>query len=259
MTVIFDGRAQAKIIYDRLTAKVSGMAHKPKLISILVGEDPASVMYVNLKKKNGEQIGAQVEILKLDQSTTLARIIEVIQKINADLDVDGVMVQLPLPFGPTETEEVIAAIDPKKDVDGMRLDSDFTAPVVLACLHTLRMAPLKVKPFKVGVVGAGGFVGQRLLKALAEDGYETVGVMDGELNETVLQNCRVVISATGRAGLIKATMVKSGVVVIDCGAPKPEFDQEVYQKAGFYTPVPGGIGPMTVALLLSNLVKGSQG
>jgi len=258
MAVVFDGRVQAQIILDRLATRVATMARKPKMVSILVGNDSASCMYVNLKKKKGEQIGAEVEILKLDQSTTAAQIVEEIQKINADPTIDGVMVQLPLPFGPAETDKVIAAIDPKKDVDGMRLESSFIAPVVLAVMHALKDAGVTPAAL-VGVVGAGGFVGQRVINVLTYEGYETVNVMDGELNEVVLQNCGVVISATGQAGLIKVEMVKSGVIVIDCGAPAPEFDEGVYQKANFYTPVPGGIGPLTVAYLLSNLVKGGQG
>ena len=256
--MIFDGRTQANIILDRLTAEVAAMTRKPKLVSILVGQDPASAMYVNLKKKKGEQIGAEVEVIKLDKSSSIG-IIEVIRKINVDAEVDGIMVQLPLPFGPAETDQVLAAIDPRKDVDGMRLDSSFIAPVVLACLHVLKTAPLKVKPLKVAVVGAGGFVGQRLCQTLTREGHQVIKVTEGELNNQVLQDCDVAISATGQPNLIKAEMVKEGVVAIDCGAPMPEFDEGVYQKANFYTPVPGGIGPLTVAYLLSNLVKASLG
>jgi methylenetetrahydrofolate dehydrogenase (NADP+)/methenyltetrahydrofolate cyclohydrolase len=195
-----------------------------------------------------------VEILKLPETVSVAEIIDQIKILNLSPKVNGIMVQLPLPFGPGETDQVLRTIDPKKDVDGMRLGSFFTAPVVLACLHTLKDGGATPASL-VGIVGVEGFVGQRLCQILVNQNYKIVKVDEGELNNQVLQNCEVVISATGQVGLIKAEMVKDGVVAIDCGAPKAEFEERVYQKASFYTPVPGGIGPLTVAYLLSNLVK----
>jgi len=260
MAIIFDGK---KFVKDRevaLRIRIAGMGGvKPKLASILAGNDPASTLYVNLKKKAAERVGAEVEIYTIHDRIGPDHIVRLIKYLNADSQTHGIMVQLPLPKRLRENQnEIIGAIAPNKDVDGLRADSPFVHPTSLAALQILAFAEswLKRKIKKLAVVGASGMVGRHVVAEAVHLGYKIQKFTS--LNKGQLRvrgsAADAMITATGKPGLIKADMVGKGVIVIDVGSPKGDVDPAVSKKAGFITPVPGGVGPVTVFCLLENLV-----
>lgn len=253
MAIIFDGKKFAKEKEDSLRMRVLGLKARgiyPKLASLIIGNDPASELYVNLKKKAAERISAEVDIYKLGENTRIIDILTLIKTLNIDKNVNGIMVQLPLPGKLTDKkDQIIGAISPEKDVDGLRSDSKFLHPTSKAVIDILRQAlkeaPLKGK--KVCVVGATGMVGTPLVKELKNEGYELIEARP---------EADILISCTGRAGLISENMVKDGAIVIDVGSPKGDVQFEsVSKKAAFITPVPGGVGPVTITSLLENLIS----
>jgi methylenetetrahydrofolate dehydrogenase (NADP+)/methenyltetrahydrofolate cyclohydrolase len=267
-TIVFDGRAFASKKEKELQREVAKLKKKgiiPKLTSILVGNNPASTLYVFLKKRTGERIGANVEILKFDKSVRFNELLHQIKNLNDDKSVHGIMVQLPFPeiFTEKDRNKIINSIAKEKDVDGLRDNSPFLTPTVKSVIFALKDAsagevkiPLKEAPYKVVVVGYTGFEGGKIYKVLKEMGYEVTGA-DSKTKDLKLktQNADIVISATGSPGIIKGNMIKDGAIVIDVGAPKGDVDKEkVIGKAGFLSPVPGGIGPVTIVSLLENLI-----
>lgn len=266
MAIIFDGRAFAERKIEKLDREIAVLKNKgihPKLASILVGEDPASKLYVGLKKKKAESVGAEMDIYYFKEDEALKNILFLINTLNHDPTVFGIMVQLPLPstFSNSQKEEIISSIDSKKDVDGLREDSFFLHPTSKAVIDVINEAEKQVDygiGSKVCVVGATGMVGKPLVGKLLKEGYEVVpcGQETKNLKEKTISS-DILISATGKCGIIKKDMVKKGALVIDVGSPQGDVERSVYDVAGFVTPVPGGIGPITIACLLENLVKAS--
>ena len=264
-TIIFDGRAFAAKKEIELRRKVIKLKRKgitPKLVSILVGDDTASAMYVNMKKKAAERICCKLLVVSCKSTIGKKEIIEKIKKYNADKSVHGIMVQLPLPdnYSEKDRDGIINSIERKKDVDGLRNDSQYLTPTVKSVLYVIKEVgeklPSKTLPHKVIVVGYRGFEGGKIYKVLRKMGYEVEGVdsKTKDLKDKIL-NADVLISVTGSTGLIKGDMIKKGAVVIDVGAPKGDvIKDEVIGKASFLSPVPGGIGPVTVVSLLENLI-----
>jgi methylenetetrahydrofolate dehydrogenase (NADP+)/methenyltetrahydrofolate cyclohydrolase len=279
MVHIFEGKKFAEEKLEVLSSEARLLRKKgirPKFVSILIGDNPGSVMYTNLKKRAAERIGCQLSVISYHGVTSSAyqpsvekkEIIKKIEELNRDTTTHGIMIQLPFPdnFEARSKKEIINAITNEKDVDGMRDDSLFTTPVVKAVLYALEDAetfvrqPLRGNPYKVVVVGAEGFEGRKIVEVLKIEGYEVEGV-DIETTDlrSKTKDADILVCATGVAGLIRGNMVKEGCVVIDIGAPKGDVEFEsVSKKAEFITPVPGGIGPVTIVALLENLVEASK-
>lgn len=267
-TYIFDGRKFAKEREALLLNKVGQLRKSgitPKLAAILVGDDPASKMYVSLKKKAAERIGITLQLTEVEHAGT-PQIIHLIKELNLDKGVHGIMVQLPLPGKldmPEARDAILNSIVPGKDVDGLRINSPFTQAAVKAVFYSIKeaqrlvCAPKDLRGVKVCVVGASGMVGSGVERVMRDMGVKMLAVdVETENLQTKTRQGDVVISATGVAGIIKGDMVKKGAVVIDVGAPKGDVDFESVSKvASFITPVPGGIGPVTVISLLENLVE----
>ncbi len=265
-TIIFDGRAFAAEKESSLGLRIIGLKARgvyPKLASILVGDDPASKLYVNLKKKAAERVGAEVDVYFINMSTKVDDLILLIDTLNTDDAFNGIMIQLPLPGEFAKHEDyIINAIDPKKDVDGLRPGSEFLHPTSKAVMDILHEAEkilrlsYKTRSCTVAVVGATGMVGAPLVKELKAEGYRVYGANEKTTGlGKITKSADVVISATGVPGLIKPGMIKPGAVVIDVGSPKGDVDPAVSDKAGFFTPVPGGVGPVTISCLLENLIS----
>lgn len=266
MAKVFDGKKfafQKEIFLKKKVKRKKEKGITPKLVSIMVGDDPGSKLYLTLKKKLAERIGASLQILNFSKGTSIIRIIEAIERFNRDKKVHGVMLQLPLPtqFSVSDRDKIIKAIDPKKDVDGMADNSLFVAPVVRAVLEIIKQSQLtNYGSFKTAVVGAKGFVGKKIIWKLRNSGFAVKGydVDTKNLGEKT-KRADILISAAGVPNLIKADMVKKGAVVIDVGAPKGDIKTaSVKKKASFISPVPGGVGPVTVVLLLENLFFASN-
>lgn len=268
MATIFDGRAYAEEKIKKLDLEVAKLKNRgiyPKLASILIGEDPASKLYVSLKKKKAEAIGAEMDTYFLKEKENIETILALIDSLNSDASVYGVMVQLPLPanFSKKDKEKIIGSIKKEKDVDGLREDSLFLHPTSKAVMDVIdeskKTTDHRSSPV-VCVVGSTGMVGKPLVKELKKEGYKVNGCNHNtkNLKEKTLK-ADILISATGIPNLVTCDMVKKGATIIDVGSPKGDFDPEVSKVAGFMTPVPGGIGPITIASLLENLVKASEG
>ncbi len=262
MATFFDGRLFAAEKEVSLGLKVLGLKARgvyPKLASILVGNNPASELYVNLKKKAAERIGAEVDIYFISEKAKLDDIILLIDTLNTDINVHGIMIQLPLPVSLSKFKnQIIESIGPSKDVDGLRSDSQFLHPTSKAVIDILKFAEkgLEVSPKTVCVVGATGMVGTPLVKELRIEGYEVVecDTKTSNLKEKTLK-VEVLISTTGIPNLIDKNMVKKDAIVIDVGSPKGDIEKGVEKKASFITPVPGGVGPVTISALLENLIS----
>jgi methylenetetrahydrofolate dehydrogenase (NADP+)/methenyltetrahydrofolate cyclohydrolase len=241
------------------------MAVKPVLAVFLVGDDPVSVAYVALKEKLAREIGVDFRLFKYEATASQEDVIDQIKVQGSDPEVSGIMVQIPLPAG-FDRKEVISAISPSKDVDGLRfcvgLESDFLPPVVLAIEKALNEAKVDLSGSNVVLVGQGFLVGEPLSRYLGDRAKRLV-CANSETRDlaAATRTADVIISATGQPGVISPEMVKEGVVLIDAGTSevggelKGDVDVRTYMKSSYYTPVPGGIGPVTVAMLLENLVK----
>jgi methylenetetrahydrofolate dehydrogenase (NADP+) / methenyltetrahydrofolate cyclohydrolase len=291
MTIIFDGKEFAKKNEGELREKVVLLKKKgitPKLVSIVVGDVDGAIKYQEMKKKAGERIGIEVEIKKFQTDTKVSELSEFIKTLNSNKDTHGIMIQLPLPsnFSKEDRGTLINKIDSKKDVDGMREDSLYVAPVVKAVVEAIEesfnviaseqsergdllngnaerlLRSARNDGMRVVVIGAKGFEGKKMVKELNGQGF-VVHEFDKDSEPSTmnpeLKNADVGISCTGASGLITGDMVKEGVIAIDVGSPKGDFDFEsVTKKASFITPVPGGIGPVTIACLMENIINASS-
>jgi len=265
-TIIFDGRVFAEEKKEELKIVVAGLKSRgtiPHLASILIGNDEASALYVSLKKKAAEKIGAELSAYYLPESTKLTDLLILIDSLNTDENVHGIMIQLPIPGKLGESkEQIINSIDSQKDVDGLKSDSRFLHPTSKAVMDILHEAETDLRTvfkggqYKVAVIGSTGMVGTPLVKELKEEGYNVVEADAKTIDlGKITGMADVVISATGVGGIIKPEMVKDGVVAVDVGSPHGDIDPDVEKKAAFFTPVPGGVGPVTISCLLENLIE----
>lgn len=283
--VLFNGREFAQKKEEELKERTLRLKEKgitPRFTAILVGEDPASVLYVNLKQKAAERIGIEFKILRLSEQDK-EKVIQLIESLNGDPDLQGVMVQLPLP-GELDTKEttkeILNHINPLKDVDGQIENSPFVSATVKAVMYAIKGAMSRFQVpgssqnsngkwkiengnLTICVVGATGAVGSGVVKEINRLS-ETISILEcnskttqDELKERCLQ-ADVIITCSGIPGIIKKDMVKQDAAIIDVGSPKPEVEEDVRDVASFVTPVPGGIGPMTVVCLMENIIEASE-
>ena len=265
LDMVFDGRGFAEKITIDLREKIGRMSRKLKLVTIVDPENSASVMYTKLKAEMAQRLGVDFDIKTLNPKHEILNNIKIlISKLNEDQTVDGIMIQLPFFLGFRNSDlEIVSAIAREKDVDGLREDSPFRPAVVRAVLEILNTSPLTPllnlgegnERGEVLVIGSKGFVGRRLMRVF-DNRYSVFGMDKDDFEPEKIKKADVVISCTGREGLITGEMVKNGFVAIDVGYPKAEFTDEALAKASFYTPVPGGVGPVTVVMLFKNLVEG---
>jgi methylenetetrahydrofolate dehydrogenase (NADP+)/methenyltetrahydrofolate cyclohydrolase len=276
--IVFDGRKftkEQKIKLKDLSERwQTEHRRKPKVAFVLVGKNPSSELYVKQKQKLAQELSVEVLIKRIVENKTKEEIKKKITKFSEDAFIDGITVQLPLPEGLKEgTQEILDAIALKKDIDGLTTASFdllkenkalFMPAVTRAVLEV--MDTYKIKPTEgvFAVVGAKGWVGKRMALVLKNNGAEVLEIDLG--TEEKLQDLRkadTVISCTGSPGIIMGDYLKNGVkafdlgvMIVEKGEPKGDLDFEsVKEKASFITPVPGGIGPVTVASLFANLLE----
>lgn len=283
---LIDGKNVSLQIQDELAEAVVKLKaagkRAPHLAAVLVGNDGGSVTYVNAKVKACEKIGYGSTLIRLDESVSEAELLDVVRKLNNDAQVDGFIVQLPLPKHISE-QRVIETIDPKKDVDGfhpvnvgrMMLNLPCYLPATPAgIVELLRRYNIETAGKHAVVIGRSNIVGSPVSVLLARNsnpGNCTVTLTHSRtknLKEIVLQ-ADIIIAAIGKPEFVTADMVKEGAVVIDVGTTRVEapgtksgwrlkgdvkFD-EVAPKCSYITPVPGGVGPMTIASLLLNTMQ----
>lgn len=259
MTKYFDGKSIAGKKEKELKDEVNLLKQKgivPKLVSFQIGKNSSSQKYLSLKKKAAGRIGIEMEIVSLSKDVGVDQITKAVSTVNEDKSVHGIMLQLPLPdnFTIKDRARIINVINLQKDIDGMRDDSKFIAPVVKAVMAVLESANIG-KESEIAIVGANGFVGRKIVNHLSKKGYLLKGydIVTRDLDKKT-KEASVIISTAGQEGIIKDDMLKESVVLIDVGAPKGDIDKSSYSKSSYVSPVPGGIGPLTIYYLLENVV-----
>lgn len=263
--MLIDGKKIAATILEDLKKEIREKNLQPKLAIILVGANPASVSYVNQKMKRGEEIGTLVEVFKFPETISVEEVKKQIIKLNQDKSVSGIIIQLPLPMN-FDQNELLNLVISSKDVDGLGTLSPFKPATPLAVMELLKRSEVLVKNKKVVVIGASDLVGKPVSSLLTqEDGLVTLIDINTPNPEAIIKEADILVVAIGVPKYVTPDMVKNGVVVIDVGITKTEEGlvgdvdfENVSPVASLITPVPGGVGPMTVAMLLSNVVRAAQ-
>ncbi|MDD4715129.1 MAG: bifunctional 5,10-methylenetetrahydrofolate dehydrogenase/5,10-methenyltetrahydrofolate cyclohydrolase [Oscillospiraceae bacterium] len=275
MAVIMDGRALARSYKERIAAQTAVMSHPPALAVILVGNDPASRTYVTNKEKDCAECGIISKEYALSVDTKEEDLLSLLEKLNRQPEIDGVLVQLPLPAGISE-DKVIAAINPSKDVDAFHpYNVGLIAtgnPQFLPCTPAGILALLDAYSIEIAgkhcvMVGRSNIVGKPMsLLLLGRNGTITICHSQTPDLPHITRMADILVTAVGRRDLITGSMVKEGAVVVDVAMNRDEngkfcgdvlFD-EVMPKTSFITPVPGGVGPMTRIMLLENTLTAAR-
>ncbi len=268
---LIDGKAIAARLRAEIAARVSGLGYRPGLVVILVGNDPASAAYVRAKDKASAAVGITARTIRLPPDTTQAALLAHVIELNADPDVDGILIQLPLPKQ-IDADVVIEAIDPAKDVDGFHpVNAGHLAsgrPSLVPCtplgiMRLLADTKVPIAGARALVLGRSAIVGRPMALLLLE-ADATVTIAHSHTRDLPAE-CRradILIAAVGRAEMVTGDWIAPGATVIDVGINRRDDGRLVgdvafesaSQVAGAVTPVPGGVGPMTIACLLENTV-----
>jgi len=270
--VIMDGKALAERIKSEITNKVLKMDKKPALGTILVGSDPGSIAYVDGKHRDCAQVGIKSIKINLPESATTAEVVKAVNDLNQNPECTGFIVQLPLPKL-VNTEEVLLAIDPNKDADGLNpinlgkfvLGKNTIIPCTpKAILALLTEYKIKLSGTKVLIIGRGTTVGRPLSILLSQKPNNATVTLahsaTSNLSE-LMRQADIVVAAIGSAHFVKPGMIKDGATVIDVGITRTDqglvgdVDPVVAQSASAFAPMPGGVGPMTRAMLLNNIIE----
>ena len=273
-----DGKEVSAAVREQIAAEVSELKAKgitPGLAVIIVGNDPASRVYVNNKKKGCEQVGMNSFEYALPEETTTDELIALIEKLNNDKSVNGILCQLPLPRHLDETA-VINAISPLKDVDAfhpvnvgkiMTGDYDFLPCTPAGIMEMLDYENIDIEGKTCVVIGRSNIVGKPMsMLLLHKNGTVTICHSRTKNLKEVCASADILVAAVGRANFVTADMVKDGAVVLDVGINRMEDGKlcgdvdfaAVAEKTSYITPVPGGVGPMTITMLLKNTLAAAK-
>lgn len=278
MSQLIDGKQIAKDIKDELKKEIQQLKNsniEPTLAVILVGEDPASQIYVSNKKKACAYVGIRSLSYELPGDVTEEELLGVIEELNQREDVHGILVQLPLP-AQIEEEKILMAIQPEKDVDGfhpinvgaLSIGKEGFQPCTAAgIIELLKRSQITIEGKHCVVVGRSNIVGKPVsLLLLQENGTVTICHSKTKNLKDICRQADILVAAVGKANMITSDMVKDGAVLIDVGVNRLEngkvcgdIDYEnCKEKASAITPVPGGVGPMTIAMLLYNCIQSAK-
>lgn len=274
--VILDGRKTAGLIKQELREQVANLKSKPGLGTLLVGDDPGSVSYVAGKHRDCAEVGMQSIRIDLPATASESDVRRAIEELNSAQEVTGYIVQLPLP-GQMDTRSLLEAVDPAKDADGlhpinlgklvMNVAGQFNSP--LPCtpagiVELLRRYSVELAGAQVAVLGRGLTVGRPLSLLLSSKAVNATPVILHSASKKIAQQVRqadIVVAAVGQAGFVKPDWIKPGAAVLDVGITRVndelvgDVDPAVAAVAGYFSPNPGGVGPMTRAMLMANVVK----
>ena len=272
MGKIIDGKAISSALYEEMRQEVEQMeqqyGRRPGLTVIIVGEDPASQVYVRNKEVNAKKVGLVSDVIRLPEQTTQDELLTVIERLNADTSVDGILVQLPVPRH-IDKDAVIAAVAPGKDVDGFfgmksgfSLKNGYVAPCTpRACIHLIKTTGETIEGKHALVVGRGELVGKPVATLLLNENA-TVTIAHSRTRNLgeIARTADIIVAAVGRPNVITGEMVKPGAILIDVGINRGADGKlcgdidftTAAEPAGWITPVPGGVGPMTIAMLIRN-------
>jgi methylenetetrahydrofolate dehydrogenase (NADP+)/methenyltetrahydrofolate cyclohydrolase len=277
--IILDGHVHAQILIDNIASELDRMPRAPGLAVVLVGDDPASHIYVQSKIRMAERLGLRGEVELLPHDAGEGELLALIERLNARADVDGILVQLPLPSH-IDALRVMAAVDPSKDVDGLHAlnagrlfhgDDALVSCTPLGCLRLIKSIRPDLTGCHAVVIGSSNIVGKPMAALLLK---EQATVTQTHIHTRGISGiCRqadILVSAVGKAGLVRGDWIKPQAIVIDVGTTRVQmpdggyavrgdvsFDEAV-QVAGAITPVPRGVGPMTIACLMENTLKAAK-
>ncbi len=267
--MLLSGVALAKRVEDQIKNRVAGLPFTPRLVIVLVGNDPASVLYDQRKQAAAARIGIACELMHHPHTTT-AQLITIIQNLNSRPDVDGILVQLPLPDD-IDTEAVISAIDPVKDVDGfhpkniaqlVRGEEVALPPLIQAIIWLLEETTVPLTSKHAVIIGKSDIFLEPLSHILTKLGMGVSWVRPQELPSEKTTRADVLVVAAGRLGCVTAHDIKPHSIVIDIGINRTATGKvcgdvlpDAATVADFFTPTPGGVGPVTISAALNNVVK----
>lgn len=292
---IIDGKAVARDLEQEVSATISGLGYRPGLVAVRVGNDPASELYVRNKAKKADELGLRGRVLVLAEDTSEAQLLAEVDRLNRDDEVDGILVQLPLPKQ-IDPKKVIDAIGPAKDVDGfhpinvglLHMGRAALAPCTPAgCIRLIDSTGVAIEGANAVVIGRSDIVGKPMAALLLQrNASVTICHSRSRDLASLTRNADILVAAVGRPIIVTAEMVKPGAVVIDVGmnrvdasfANQLSHDDDksrllakngsvllgdvdfahVRDVASWITPVPGGVGPMTIAMLMQNTVTAAQ-
>lgn len=271
MHKLIDGREMAKQMRIDIKKEIEQLKVAPKLVVVLVGEDPASKVYVKNKEKFAERVGMDSELIKLPESTSEEELLSLIEKLNNDKSVNGILVQFPVPKHISQ-ENIMNNISPQKDVDGLNQISigklvagveGLTPCTPTGAVQLIKSTGIEISGKNAVVIGRSLLVGKPVAMMLLKENA-TVTICHSRTKDLAaeIKRADIVVAAVGVANLVTGDMIKQGAVVIDVGMNSVdgklcgdvEFDT-AKQKASYITPVPGGVGPMTISNLLNNTLK----
>lgn len=266
---IFNGKkVAAKILHD-LKEDIKQSKIRPGLAIVLIGENPESLLYVSLKEKAAQQVGINVLKFRFSKGVVQEDIKRKIQELNQDQKINGIIIQLPLP-NEYNQDEIIAQIDPKKDVDGFHPANKWLkSPMISAIILAIKEKDIDFVGKKVVALVNSDIFGRQLVASLAKEGLKAEYLLKKTCSISDMQDLKsadISITACGCPNMIKQDMIKHSAVLIDAGITRigerrvvGDVDVDsVKDKASFLTPVPGGLGPVTVALLLKNTFLASE-
>ncbi len=257
---IFNGKKAAEKILLDLERKIKKEKRKPILSVISVNSDQASDLFIKNKKKAAKKVGIKINHYRFKKSVKEERIIKKIKDLNRSFSVNGIIVQLPLPKG-FNTGKIINEINPQKDVDGFHKETYFSSPLISAILITLKDSTKNLKSKKIIALVNSDIFGRALKNFFQKKKIKINYLLRRKFSKSKIKTADIIITVCGVPGLIKGKIIKKGAVLIDGGITVlknkkvvGDVDRKsVENKAAFLTPVPGGIGPLTVAFLLKNV------
>ena len=277
-----DGNAWGTAVEASLTERIAALSTPPHLAVVIVGEDPASHVYVSAKERACARLGIRSTRIDLSADADFAEVASTVQGLNADPDVNGILVQSPLPSGMDEIA-ITDLIDPVKDVDGFNAqnlgrlvqgDTSGLLPCTPAgVMRMLALSNIELSGKRAVVIGRSRIVGMPLSLLLAQKGADATVTIAHSRTPDMAALCReadVVIAAVGRSNMVTADWIKPGATVIDVGVNRVDDDSDkgyhltgdvhpdVAEVAGALSPVPGGVGPMTIAMLMANTVRATE-
>ena len=278
MYQILDGKELARKTREELRIKADRLRANgivPKLAVILVGDDSASKVYVRNKSKACQDVGVEFEEILLDENTSMEKLLEIIENLNNREAINGILLQSPIPKG-LNIQEAFEKIDCKKDVDGfnpinvgklMIGEDTFISCTPYGIIRMLEAYNVEIEGKHAVVIGRSNIVGKPLAQCLLQKNA-TVTICHSKTKNIaeITRTADILISAVGKTNMVTADMVKDGAVVIDVGMNRNEAGklvgdvdfENVKQKASYITPVPGGVGPMTIAMLMNNVIKAAE-
>lgn len=278
MATIINGKELAKQIRQNLKEEVDNLKQKniyPKLAVILVGEDPSSKVYIRNKSRACDEIGITFEEYLLKENTQMEELLELIQKLNEDKEINGILLQSPLPKQ-LDINKAFQTISPEKDVDGFHplnvgklcLGQDtFVSCTPYGVIRMMDSYGIDIQGKKAVIIGRSNIVGKPLIQCLLNKNATVTACHSKTQNiKEITKEADILIAALGKSKFVTEDMVKEGAVVIDVGINTNEERklvgdvdfESVEKKASYITPVPGGVGPMTIAMLMENVVKAAK-